>query len=105
VTSAEVLQEILHLYLRRNEALRGYRLVVNFDDALGGAVHPVLREDVLGAARDAASARLQARDRLHLAVMRRLGILQIITTDRGFEGAAVRLDPLRFAEWRQAVFG
>jgi len=85
VTSAEVLQEILHRYVAidRRDAIQPAF------DAILGVVDEVLsidrkdveraRELVLGA------ARLSARDALHAAVMEREGIAQILTFDTGFD--------------------
>ncbi len=85
VTSAEVLQEILHRYVAidRRDAIQPAF------DALLGVVDEVLaieladveraRSFVLGA------ARLSARDALHAAVMAREGIERIMTFDTGFD--------------------
>jgi uncharacterized protein len=86
VTSAEVLQEILHRYVAigRRDAIQPA-----FDALLGIAdeVFPIEAADaqaakgvVLG------SPRLSARDALHVAVMRRHGIARILTFDAGFDG-------------------
>ena len=85
VTDAEVLQEILHRYrgIDRLEAIQPA-----FDALLGvvDAVLPIERKDV-ELARDVLLARwqLSARDALHVAVMQRHGIDQIISFDRGFD--------------------
>ena len=107
VSSAEVLQELLHVYLRRGETARARTTVVEFDEVLDARLEPITREDVLRAATGSFPARLQARDRLHLAVMERLGISDIISTDTGFDGVPGfrRLDPMTFASWREEVFG
>jgi predicted nucleic acid-binding protein len=49
--------------------------------------------------------RLEARDLIHFAVMRRFGVTRIISADRGFDGVPgiERLDPKRLAEWRDSV--
>jgi len=85
VTSAEVLQEILHRYvgIERCDAIQPAL------DAILGVVDEVLsidrkdveraRELVLGA------ARLSARDALHAAVMEREGITHVLTFDAGFD--------------------
>jgi uncharacterized protein len=85
VTSAEVLQEILHRYvsINRRDAIQPAF------DALLGVVDDVL--DVTGA--DAHRARelvlgydgLSARDALHAAVMQRGGISRILSFDAGFD--------------------
>ena len=85
VTSAEVLQEILHRYVAidRRDAIQPAF------DALLGVVDDVVdvrrkdveraRELVLG------MARLSARDALHAAVMEREGITRIMSFDAGFD--------------------
>lgn len=84
VTDAEVLQEILHRYV----AIDRRHLI---DEAMGtilglvDQVFPIERADV-GAARDiVVSTRLSARDAIHVAVMRRRGVDQIMSFDRGFD--------------------
>jgi len=85
VTSAEVLQEILHRYVAidRRDAIQPAF------DALLGVVDEVLdvgrkdveraRELVLGI------GRLSARDALHAAVMEREGVTTIMSFDAGFD--------------------
>jgi len=85
VTSAEVLQEILHRYVAidRRDAIQPAF------DALLGVVDEVLdigrkdveraRELVLGI------GRLSARDALHAAVMQREGVTTIMSFDAGFD--------------------
>jgi hypothetical protein len=85
VTDAEVLQEILHRYraIDRPDAIQPAL------DALLGLVDEVLpvdRESVMDAwAELAARWSLSARDALHVAVMRRHGIAEILSFDRGFD--------------------
>jgi uncharacterized protein len=85
VTSAEVLQEILHRYVAidRRDAIQPA-----FDALLGvvDEVLPVVRADakrakdiVLG------STRVSARDALHAAVMEREGITRIMSFDATFD--------------------
>jgi predicted nucleic acid-binding protein len=86
VTDAEVLQEILHRYVSidRRDAIQPAF------DALLGVVDQVLdisqgvaeraKEIVLG------HRRLSARDAVHLAVMEKHGIDQILSFDSGFDG-------------------
>jgi len=86
VTDAEVLQEILHLYVAidRRDAIQPAF------DALLGIVDQVLAVD--GAAADRAKEivlghrQLSARDAVHLAVMEQHGIEQILSFDSGFDG-------------------
>lgn len=86
VTSAEVMQEILHRYsaIRRPEAIQPAF------DALTGVVDEVLsvgRSDV-EKARDlvVGAGGLSARDALHVAVMERESIGRILSFDSGFDG-------------------
>ena len=85
VTDAGVLQEILHRYVaidRRDAIQPAFEVLLNVVDV----VLPVrdvevlrAREVVLG------SARISARDALHVAVMEQHGIDRIMTFDRGFD--------------------
>ena len=88
VTDVEVLQEILHRY----DALRQRQWIQPAFDALLGVVDEVLPVELadLESAKDflLASQRLSARDALHLAVMRRHGIADIMSYDAGFDGLA-----------------
>lgn len=85
MTDAEVLQEILHRYvaIRRLDAIQPAlaALLAVVDEVL-----PVDQADVL-AARDIllAATPLSARDALHVAIMRRHGVDQILTFDEAFE--------------------
>lgn len=85
VTDAEVLQEICHRYV-----------AINRRDAIQPAFDAILGvvDDVLPIARsDAEQAKdtllryhgLSARDALHVAVMSRHGISQLMSFDRGFD--------------------
>lgn len=99
VTSSEVFQEILH---RHSTGGRRDRIEPTFD-TLGGLVEDVLaveRADVF-AAKDLVHAheRLSARDALHVAVMRRHQIVEILSFDRGFDAiSAIRRLPSASAE-------
>lgn len=85
VTSAEVYQEILHRYvaLKRRDAIQPALDVLS---GLVDEVFPVELRDVQ-AAKDEVLARfeLSARDALHVATMKRRGIREILTFDRGFD--------------------
>jgi len=85
VTSAEVMQEILHRYhaIRRPDAIQPAL------DALVGVVDdvfPVERADV-ERAKDLMQGvtPLSARDALHLAVMKRYGVDRVMSFDAGFD--------------------
>lgn len=84
VTDAEVFQEILHRYvaIQRREAIGpAFALLRGLvDDVL-----PVELEDVEGARRLLGSARLSARDAIHIAIMQRHGIGRVMSFDAAFE--------------------
>ncbi len=106
ITSAEVLQEILHRYLGQRRRAYGQEVLGAFADLLAGRIEAVFAEDVLDAARLADSAPgAQARDLLHASVMRRLGVTRIISTDRGFDGieGITRLDPANLDAWESSL--
>jgi hypothetical protein len=87
VTDVEAFQEILHRYaaIDRRDAIEAawstLRRIV--DEVL-----PVELEDVERARRLVASTRLPARDALHVAVMQRHGLAEILTFDQDFDGIA-----------------
>jgi uncharacterized protein len=86
VTDAEVLQEILHRYtaINRKDAIQPAL------DALLGivdVVHPIEREDVERAKDTLLGVpRLSSRDAIHVAIMRRYEIPEVMTFDSGFDG-------------------
>ena len=85
VTDAEVLQEICHRYvaINRREAIQpAFDAILRVvDDVL-----PIRRSDV-GHAKDTLLRypRLSARDALHIAIMARYNITQLMSFDRGFD--------------------
>jgi predicted nucleic acid-binding protein len=88
VTSSEVFQELLHRYGRGSRTDR----VEPAFQTLRGLVEDVLAvegADVF-AAKDLlyAHPRLSARDALHVAVMRRHEITEIVSFDRGFDAVS-----------------
>jgi predicted nucleic acid-binding protein len=85
VTSAEVLQEILHRY-RGIQRLDAIQPALNAILGLVDEVFPVEATDVL-AAKDILLGRtgLSSRDALHVAVMRRRGVSRILSFDSGFD--------------------
>lgn len=107
VTSAEVMQEVFNVALRRNQPGRVAQVLRLIVFAVADNVEPVYGSDVLVAAQLAsANSSLQARDLVHLAVMNRLGITAIVSSDRAFDRVQgiARLDPLVFDSWRSSVF-
>lgn len=98
VTSAEVLQEILHVLGRRGRPEEAAKLVRNVTSLL-----PVLAVDaptVLDAgALLAANSALDARDAVHVATMQRANISEIVSADAAFDAVPgiVRRSPAEFA--------
>ncbi len=109
VTDAEVLQEMLHRFIALRQWPEPGRLAFQrFAAVMSDRIEPVHGFDVAQAARLADEyPRLSARDLVHLAVMQRLGINQIVTADAGFDGLPEieRLDPAKVASWRERVVG
>ncbi len=86
VTDAEVLQEILHRYaaIKRTDAIQpAYEALLGVVDQ----VFPIERQDV-EKARDIllGATELSARDAVHLAIMQRFDIREILSFDTGFDG-------------------
>ncbi len=99
VTDAEVLQEILYRYLRIGRREAGFRVFDNFRRLMLGRIFPIDHHDMQAARELAETAtHLSPRDLVHLAVMRRRGVAEIVTTDVGFDGAPgiTRIDPASF---------
>ena len=84
-TSAEVYQEVIHRYVAidRRQAIGDCFALL---DSLIQRVFPITREDTERAREiTIAQRRLSGRDCLHLAVMERYGLDQILTLDEGFD--------------------
>jgi predicted nucleic acid-binding protein len=85
-TDAEVLQEILHRYvaINRRDAIQPAL------DALLGVVDEVFAVDLQSVERAKGivlgNKKLSARDALHLAIMEKHGISEILSFDTGFDG-------------------
>ena len=106
VSNAEVLQEILHRYLSIRAWHRGVEVYEGFAALMLGRIEPLYASDVETAASFVNGyPSLSARDLIHLAVMRRLGVTRIATADRRFDGidGIERLDPAELAVWRESV--
>ncbi len=104
-TDAEVLQEILHRYIAIRRWSLGRELLGEFASVLVGRIHPLFGSDVLLAATLADEySNLSARDLVHVAVMRRIGISRIVSTDSKFDriDGIERLDPMRVDEWAKS---
>ncbi len=105
-TSAEVLQELIHRYTAIRRWPQGRVMFAEFATLLSGRIHPIYPADVMNAAALADSiTTLSARDLLHLAVMRRLQISRIVSTDAQFDhvDGIERLNPMKVGEWRDTV--
>ena len=86
VTDAEVLQELLHRYLASERWALGREVLHSFKELMRDRIEPVYAEDVDLAARLADSHPVvSARDLVHAAVMRRLGVPLIISSDADFD--------------------
>ncbi len=84
VTDAEVFQEILHRYVgidRRDAIGPAFDVLIGVVDA----VLPIELDDVHRARKLLSEPRLQARDAIHVAVMQRHGIDEILTFDQAFD--------------------
>ena len=98
VTSAEVVQEVLHRYLAINRpdmATRIARLTLDMFAPTLPVTHAIVRRLPDLAER---YPELQARDLVHVATCIHEGITEIVSADRGFDRVAEvrRIDPLAF---------
>ena len=88
VSSAEVVQEILHRYhaIHRREFVQPtIRLLLELTE---GEIFPVTLSDTLRAGELLVSyPAISSRDAVHLAVMESRGISRIVSFDRGFDAA------------------
>jgi predicted nucleic acid-binding protein len=99
VTSSEVIQEIVHRYLsvrRPDMAIRVAELSMDLFAPVVPITHALMRRvpDLMARYPD-----LQARDLVHVATCIHEGIIEIVSTDRGFDQVAEirRIDPAVFA--------
>ena len=96
LTDGEVLQELLHRYLALRLWTQGRDVFHHFAELMRERVEAVHAIDVEQAALLADTyPDLGARDLLHAAVMSRLGVRSIVSTDAGFDRLpeVERLDP------------
>jgi len=85
VTSAEVLQEICHRYqaIKKIEFIRPCFDVI---DGIVDQIFPITKQDVEESLNLLLGYKgLSARDALHIAVMRNLGIKEILSLDEDFD--------------------
>lgn len=96
ITDAEVFQEILYRYAHVGKRAAGFKIFDAFARIMAGRVLPIEEQDVR-LARDLAEQhhRLSPRDSIHLAVMRRRKIEEIVSADADFDTVPGirRLDP------------
>jgi uncharacterized protein len=100
LTSAEVLQEMLHHFLRVKRWPQAQFTLNDFIDLMAGRIEAVTSDDVWRAG-EMASDRpgIESRDYVHCAVMGRVGALVILSADAGFDRLPVRrIDPSKAAE-------
>lgn len=99
VTDAEVFQEILYRYRHIRESKKGFQVFDHFYAVMQGRILPIQDVDVQ-AARELAGRHpgLSPRDLIHLGVMTRNGIAEIITADEGYEAVSEirRIAPASF---------
>ena len=106
VTDAEVLQELLHRYVASGRWALGREVLREFAEVMQGRIEPVYPEDIDGAARLAdLNMGVSARDLVHAAVMRRLGVERIISVDADFDRLpdVTRLDPSDVELWADSI--
>ncbi len=106
VTDVEVLQELMHRYLASGRWNLGREVLRTFAEVMRNRIELVQLSDI-GVASGLADEHpgIGARDLLHAAVMRRLGIERIISADRDFDRlpGIVRLDPVDVDAWESSV--
>ena len=106
VTDVEVLQELMHRYLATRRWTLGREVLWAFSEVMEDRIEPVQLSDI-GVASALADDHpgISARDFLHAAVMRRLGVVRIISADRDFDRlpGIVRLDPVDVDAWESSV--
>lgn len=87
VTDVEVLQEILYRYLSLGQREFGFAIFDEFTELMRGKVLPLEVDEVARARALAAEhPQLEPRDLVHLAVMERNGVAEIVSADRHFDG-------------------
>ena len=102
LTDSEVLQELLHRYLSSGRWPLGRVVFQSFAEVMRDRVEPVYLEDVERAGNLADNyPEVSARDLVHAAVMKRLGVDRIISADTDFDNlpGVTRLAPAAVGEW------
>ena len=106
VTDAEVLQELLHRYVSSGRWALGREVLREFAEVMQDRIEPVYLEDINEAARLAdLNMGVSARDLVHAAVMRRLGVDRIVSVDADFDRLpdVIRLDPSDVELWADSI--
>ncbi len=96
LTNAEVLQEILHVFLRRGEAEDGAKRVRQIMDSVEEVI-PIGKDEIYIASRLLIQyPEIDARDAVHAAVVQLHGLEGVVSADRGFDviRGVTRFDPL-----------
>jgi len=105
-TDSEVFQEIIHRYTAIRRWVDGREVFREFSELMEERVAAVFFADVSHAAGLADQlTTLDARDLLHAAIMQRLNVTRIVSTDPGFDqiDGIARLDPMLVDEWAATV--
>ena len=105
-TDSEALQEIIYYYVAARRWPEGRVALNRFAQTMQGRIEPVYADDVILAAQMVERyPGIDARDLIHTAVMRRLGITRIISADTDFDRIddVERLDPARLDEWESSI--
>ena len=106
VTDVEVLQELVHRYVASGRWALGREVLQGFAEVMHDRIEPVYEEDIHLAARLAdRHPGISARDLVHAAVMQRLGVDRVISSDADFDRlpGVTRLDPAHVGEWEESV--
>ena len=106
ITDAEVLQELMHHYLRTHRWAIGREIFRRFETLLQGRIEPTYPEDVSRAARLADQGNhSSSRDLVHASVMRRYGTSLCISADTDFDRipGIRRLDPMHLDFWQSEL--
>ena len=106
ITDAEVLQELMHHYLRRHRWAIGREIFRRFETLLQGHIEPIYPEDVSLAAQLAEQGnQSSSRDLVHASVMKRYGANLCISADTDFDRipGIRRLDPMQLDDWQTEI--
>ena len=106
ITDVEVLQELMHRYLALRRWTLGREVLRAFAEVMWQRIEVVHAADIRVAATLADDhPEVGARDLLHAAVMRRLGVERIISADKDFDHlpGIARLDPADLGVWETSV--